>query len=153
MFFNAAEMQPSNLDVLLNRLDAARARQARGVSAPPNASSEVNEAPPTITDFLDEDDLLPECRSDNGRLIEYLCKEEQIMVRWRGLVWRCASGARGGARCFFVSTHVYPIRAVCAHAGMQRARCTLARPQLPSEQFVGVHACPCMLHTFLGRLC
>eukprot|EP00168_Porphyra_purpurea_P003614 TRINITY_DN1420_c0_g1_i8.p1 TRINITY_DN1420_c0_g1~~TRINITY_DN1420_c0_g1_i8.p1 ORF type:complete len:862 (+),score=221.66 TRINITY_DN1420_c0_g1_i8:421-3006(+) len=87
MFFSGAEMQPSNVDVLLNRLDASRARQARGVSAPPSASSEVDEVPPSITEFLDEDDLLPECRSDNGRLIGYLCQEEQLME----LVKMCTS--------------------------------------------------------------
>lgn len=84
MFFSA-DMQPSNVDLLLNRLDAAATGLPRGSAAPADGRSEVeHEGPPTLTDFLDEDDLLPECRSENTRLIEYLCKQEQILVRWWG---------------------------------------------------------------------
>lgn len=82
MFFSA-EMQPSNVELLLNRLDAVAAGQpGRSAAAPEGPSEFENEGPPTLTDFLDEDDLLPECRSENARLIEYLCKQEQILVRW-----------------------------------------------------------------------
>lgn len=87
MFFSA-EMQPSNVELLLNRLDAVAAGQPGGSAAAPEGSSEFeNEGPPTLTDFLDEDDLLPECRSENARLIEYLCKQEQILE----LVKMCTS--------------------------------------------------------------
>lgn len=82
MFFSA-EMQPSNVDLLLNRLDAAATALPGESAAPPGGASDFeDEGPPTLTDFLDEDDLLPECRSENARLIEYLCKQEQILVRW-----------------------------------------------------------------------
>lgn len=87
MFFNGAEMQPSHVEVLLNRLDAASGAPPGGPSAQPSGSLafEEDERPPTLTDFLDEDDLLPECRSDNARLINYLCKPDQILVRlWGG---------------------------------------------------------------------
>ncbi|GAB0491382.1 hypothetical protein MMPV_002635 [Pyropia vietnamensis] len=81
-------MQPSNVDLLLNRLDAAATGASGGSGTPPEGSSELeNEGPPTLTDFLDEDDLLPECRSENTRLIEYLCKQEQILE----LVKMCTS--------------------------------------------------------------
>lgn len=86
MFFTAGEMQPSHVELLLNRLDAAAASLPAGSAAQAGGSSAefVDEAPPTLTDFLDEDDLLPECRSENARLIGYLCKQEQILVRWWG---------------------------------------------------------------------
>lgn len=108
MFFNAGELQPSHVELLLNRLDAAAASVPAGSAAQQGGSSAdfVEEAPPTLTDFLDEDDLLPECRSENARLIDYLCKQEQLLVRlWGRRVGVAAVGSRFVAcarneRCF-----------------------------------------------------
>eukprot|EP00184_Porphyridium_aerugineum_P006462 CAMPEP_0184693668 /NCGR_PEP_ID=MMETSP0313-20130426/1838_1 /TAXON_ID=2792 /ORGANISM="Porphyridium aerugineum, Strain SAG 1380-2" /LENGTH=883 /DNA_ID=CAMNT_0027151805 /DNA_START=400 /DNA_END=3051 /DNA_ORIENTATION=+ len=40
---------------------------------------EIVDPPPTLIDFLEEEDLLPECRSDNERLLNYLSQEHILM--------------------------------------------------------------------------
>jgi len=57
---------------------------------------------PSLFDLLDDDSVLPECRSDNSRLVGYFCRPGNLRVRFGGEALVAGSGEaatpwRGGA--------------------------------------------------------
>lgn len=78
MSYYKANLSPNPIDILLTKLSEAEAKDSSDPSHPlPDL--------PTLDHFLAEEDVLRECRSENEKLIEYICRPETI----RQLVDRC----------------------------------------------------------------
>ncbi|KAA8499326.1 Serine/threonine-protein phosphatase 6 regulatory subunit 1 [Porphyridium purpureum] len=75
-------MGPSAIDKMLERIEKEKhykaARAAAAGTKEGETVEELPEPPPSLTDFLDDEDLLPECRSDNELLLTYLSQEHVL---------------------------------------------------------------------------